>query len=274
MTEYTAYGFGETLRRRREQMGLSLNDVAVRTRVRKAYLQALEEENLAALPGSAYAIGFLRIYARHMDLAVEPLVASLTGKSVPEGERKGPSGAESAVARPRRRARGGRRLPILLVLLLLVLGGAGSLFYLQRQPAAPPALKPVTPAPPPVQPVSPPVPVPVPVPAATVPAAPAADSGAQAPEVVPLPVLPPDGAVVRVAVAGAGKMKVTLDGQDSRDYELQPGQKFNWKVGRQLQLELSAPTLIRCWVNDQEVALAELVAVRLVGIPAKEASRQ
>ncbi len=88
MTEYQLSGFGETLRSRREQLGLSLNDVAVRTRVRKAYLQALEEENLAALPGSAYAIGFLRIYAKHMGLAVEPLAVALTGKSDPGGERK------------------------------------------------------------------------------------------------------------------------------------------------------------------------------------------
>ena len=52
---------------------------------------------------------------------------------------------------------------------------------------------------------------------------------------------------MRVVAAGAGVMKVTLDGQDSRDYELQTEQKLNWKVGSQLQLELSAPSLIRCW---------------------------
>ena len=132
--ELNTSGFGETLRRRREQMGISLNDAAVRTRVRKAYLQALEEENLAALPGSAYAIGFLRIYARYLDLAEDPLVATLTGKSLPDGERKGSPGGEGGAAALPRRVRRGKLLPVLLALLLLVLIGGGVLFYLQSQP--------------------------------------------------------------------------------------------------------------------------------------------
>lgn len=267
--EHQAFGFGETLRRRREQRGLSLNDVAVRTRVRKAYLQALEEENLAALPGSAYAIGFLRIYARYLDLAAEPLVAALTGKSMPDGERRALPGGEGSVAVPARRARRPKLMPVLVALLLLALAGGGYLFYLQGQSGVPVE---ITPAAPVVEPPVPPVPVPT-APQTQTPAPAPADAASPAPETV-LPVIPPEGAIVRVVAAGAGVVKVTLDGQDSRDYQLQPEQKLNWKVGKQLLLELSAPSLLRCWVNDQEVALAELVAVRLVGVAPPDPSRQ
>jgi hypothetical protein len=65
----------------------------------------------------------------------------------------------------------------------------------------------------------------------------------------------------------AGEMKVTLDGQESRTYQLAPEQQLNWKVSGQLQLELSAPGLVRCWVGEQELPLTEHSAVRLVAIP-------
>jgi cytoskeletal protein RodZ len=267
MTEYQVAGFGETLRSRREQLGLSLNDVAVRTRVRKSYLQALEEENLAALPGSAYAIGFLRIYARHLGIAVEPLAVALTGKSDPGGERKLlTSGEGGSVVTKRSKVRGRKIWQALLLVVLVVVAVGGYLFYRQSQPPTPTPVKPVTA---PVAAVVQPLPVqPQPLPAASAPAA------VPAPEVVALPVLPPDGAVVRVVTSGAGVMKVTLDGQESRDYELQSGQKLNWKVSNQLLLELSAPALVRCWVGEQEVPLAENVAVRLVRLPSKPAERQ
>ena len=79
MTEFKQSGFGAVLRQRREELGLSINDLAASTRIRKTYLQALEEENLQLLPGAAYEIGFLRIYARQLGLPVAPLLAALEG---------------------------------------------------------------------------------------------------------------------------------------------------------------------------------------------------
>ena len=275
MTEHHPLGYGETLRRRREQRGLSLNDVAVRTRVRKAYLQALEEEDLAMLPGSAYAVGFLRIYARYLDLDAAPMVAALTGKSVPDDES---ADAEGAVAVQRSKSRSGRasigkagagKSWWLLLFVVLVLAGGGALFYLPNQSVAP---VPVPPVAPPAEPPVPAVPVPALSPVPLQPPAPEATS-TPAVEVVELPVLPPAGAVVRIVAAGTGVVKVTLDGQESRSYELQPEQQLNWKVGSQLQLELSAPALIHCWVDEQEVPLAEQVAVKLVPVSSTKAPR-
>jgi hypothetical protein len=68
-------------------------------------------------------------------------------------------------------------------------------------------------------------------------------------------------------------MTVTLDGQESRAYQLAPEQQLNWKVSGQLQLELSAPGVVRCWVGEQELPLAEHTAVRLVVIPPAPSGR-
>ncbi|AOX17036.1 helix-turn-helix domain-containing protein [Kozakia baliensis] len=57
-------GLGMELRARREELGWALPDVANWLRIREAYLQALEDGQSSALPGTAYAVGFLRTYAQ------------------------------------------------------------------------------------------------------------------------------------------------------------------------------------------------------------------
>ena len=57
-------GLGALLREARERAGLDLAAVADRTNVRKAYLEALETEDMGALPEAVYARNFLRLYAR------------------------------------------------------------------------------------------------------------------------------------------------------------------------------------------------------------------
>jgi len=54
---------GEQLRRAREAKGLSLDDVAGRTRIPIRHLQNIEREDWDALPAVTYAIGFARSYA-------------------------------------------------------------------------------------------------------------------------------------------------------------------------------------------------------------------
>jgi len=61
-------GLGAQLREARERAGLELTDVAARTHVRKAYLEALENEDLDALPEDVYARNFLRLFARTVGL--------------------------------------------------------------------------------------------------------------------------------------------------------------------------------------------------------------
>ncbi|MEH3160058.1 MAG: DUF4115 domain-containing protein [Sphingomonas taxi] len=55
---------GERLRDARNSRGLSLAEVAARTRVPQRHLEALEAGDYAALPSPTYAMGFSKAYAR------------------------------------------------------------------------------------------------------------------------------------------------------------------------------------------------------------------
>ncbi|MFT8956843.1 MAG: helix-turn-helix domain-containing protein, partial [Gluconobacter oxydans] len=65
---------GTVLRERREELGWRLEDVAEWLRIRPKLLAALEADDLAKLPGVAYAVGFLRTYAHAMQLDADALV--------------------------------------------------------------------------------------------------------------------------------------------------------------------------------------------------------
>lgn len=55
---------GERLREAREAQGLSLTEIAARTRIPVRQLEAIEVSNFAALPSITYSVGFAKAYAR------------------------------------------------------------------------------------------------------------------------------------------------------------------------------------------------------------------
>ncbi|RMB36906.1 cytoskeletal protein RodZ [Sphingomonas sp. PP-F2F-G114-C0414] len=55
---------GDILRTAREAQGLSVADIATRTRVPLRHLEAIEASDYSVLPSATYAIGFARAYAR------------------------------------------------------------------------------------------------------------------------------------------------------------------------------------------------------------------
>jgi cytoskeleton protein RodZ len=61
----------------REAAGLSIKDIAAKTRVPIRHLENLEAENFSALPGLTYVLGFVRNYARALDLDEQALVDEL-----------------------------------------------------------------------------------------------------------------------------------------------------------------------------------------------------
>jgi cytoskeleton protein RodZ len=265
MTDTKPDGFGARLRQRREELGLSLDDVAASTRVRKTYLQALEDERLEVLPGGSYVVGFLRIYARQLGLPVEPLLAAISDADL-YGEGEGPtSGGE--VRRRLKKVKDTKRRSRRLVTILILLGlaiAAGLVIRLviptKESPPAPAAVQEA--APPLAAPVAPPV---VPLPSAEPSATTTADQAEN--PVAEFAVIPPEGAVVRMLPAAAGMMKVALDNQEPREYQLQPEQSLNWKVSRSLAIELSVPGAVRLWVDQQELPVAGHAAFTLTRAP-------
>lgn len=59
---------GQALKAAREHLGLTLDDVAAITRVRRTYLVAIEEMRLEQLPSRPFTIGYIRAYAKAVDL--------------------------------------------------------------------------------------------------------------------------------------------------------------------------------------------------------------
>lgn len=69
-----AWRAGRKLAEARKQLGLSLEEVAERIRVRREFLEALEAMNVKLLPGKAYALAFLRSYARALGIDERAIV--------------------------------------------------------------------------------------------------------------------------------------------------------------------------------------------------------
>jgi transcriptional regulator with XRE-family HTH domain len=59
---------GAYLRAIREHRGLSVNELALSTRIRRSYLTALEDSDRSALPSRPFAIGYMRSYAKALGL--------------------------------------------------------------------------------------------------------------------------------------------------------------------------------------------------------------
>ncbi|MEA1926196.1 MAG: DUF4115 domain-containing protein [Patescibacteria group bacterium] len=65
-----SHTLGERLRKIREEANISLNEISKATKVRKVYLEMLEEERFDELPPDVYVRGFLNSYAGY--LGIEP----------------------------------------------------------------------------------------------------------------------------------------------------------------------------------------------------------
>jgi cytoskeletal protein RodZ len=79
-------GIGATLRGKREEKGITLEEAQENTFILKRYLEAIEEEKWNELPGKAYTIGYLKTYCRFLGLNPEPIIASF--KEREKSERK------------------------------------------------------------------------------------------------------------------------------------------------------------------------------------------
>jgi cytoskeleton protein RodZ len=69
---------GEFFKQVRETKGLTVDEVASKTRIRSDFVKALEEGNFAKLPDQVFARGFVRSYARSLGLDEEDAIHRFT----------------------------------------------------------------------------------------------------------------------------------------------------------------------------------------------------
>jgi len=74
---------GEMLREVRERRGLTLADAERETKIRQKFLAALEDDNIAALPGPLYVRGFLRNYALYLGIDPDEALQMYGAQSTP-----------------------------------------------------------------------------------------------------------------------------------------------------------------------------------------------
>jgi cytoskeletal protein RodZ len=122
----TLQEIGEFLRDARKAKGMTLEDVEKVTRIRRQYLEAIENGDVSEMPGEVQLRGFIRIYASAVGLdpsAVMKRYLAARGADVDDGalaSRK----TEILVVEARRP----RKLLIAAVVVLLLVG-AGVLYY-------------------------------------------------------------------------------------------------------------------------------------------------
>jgi len=222
---------GQDLRSARQKRGEELKDIAKELKIRRDYLDAIEESRFDALPGRTYAIGFIRTYAEYLGLdgaeCVDRLKAEIAGRSDAKEH-------PVTVSTPRE-----RRIPqgaIALIVLLLI--AAVYLTYYLYVSAERIAAPPVTPVParlteqvPAAQPPSPAPEQTASVPDAAPPAGPAAapEAPAAAPPLPPGTKYGAQNVGSRVTLVAHKPARVTVLGANNRlflDRPLQPGDSY------------------------------------------------
>lgn len=82
--------FGDKLKREREMRRITLDEISESTKIPRRYLEALERENFASLPGGVFNKGFVKAYARFLGLdeeqAVSDYVAVAREEPAPEDQ--------------------------------------------------------------------------------------------------------------------------------------------------------------------------------------------
>lgn len=235
-------GIGDRLRNAREAKGLSLEAVEGLTRIRAAYLRALEDEAFERLPGPAYVKGFLRTYAAALGLDPEPLI-----EAVPVDQPQTPSiigvrGVEipiepAAPRSPLRRAAVYAGLGLLAGTIVLGIIGYAQLREFSA-PVPPEAGAPPPQAPPGgAEPIQPPPQIPEPPPGA-------GDGEEAAPPAI-------GGVTVEIRTTGESWIRVTADGETAFQGIVEPGTQRRFHAERRLTVRVGNSQAVQVTVNGE-----------------------
>ena len=267
MMENTDASIGRILKERREELGYTLQAAEEATRIRKTYLDSLENNRFSELPGQAYVTGFIRIYARYLGLKSNPLLALLND-------------LQSVATKPEETIQTARPLPdlragsssggdwrkfFLIFILILVLGclvyfmpvmfsgdeqtnhnttkiteSVGSrvepgktqaeLAESQAEAEEPQANA-----------------------AAQAPVPPRVVAKQQTPDNRALPVIPYNGASLRMLALADSSLIIKVDGREADQYKLYDGLDLTWQIKQKVNVEFDASDVARFWLNGQEI---------------------
>jgi cytoskeleton protein RodZ len=117
------FALGPSLREARLKRGLELDAVQKALRIRRRYLEALEDERFELIPGEVYARGFLREYAEFLGLDSTLYVDEYNARFAHHDDV--PIAARPSAPRLRRE----RRVPAAVAVAALLVVGGGALAW-------------------------------------------------------------------------------------------------------------------------------------------------
>lgn len=148
MAQRMTMGVGAALRTVRTSRGLSIDDAARDTRIRREFLEAIEDEDFGRLLGDVHVRGCLRTYASYLRVSPDKVVAAYVA-TLPEA----PQPPEITTAPPQtapvlgaRRRRDNHRLLVLIAATVLVLAAAFGVLSAGQSAPAPAELTSPTPS--------------------------------------------------------------------------------------------------------------------------------
>lgn len=272
---------GQWLREAREAKGLSLAEVEAHTRIRQKFLAALEAEEWDVLPGDVAAVGFLRKYAKFLNLDADSAAARYRTSvsrpipipeplELPEEREADYRPIEMELDRPAQRRMPWRLVAVLLVLMVVAAGaawlatfGRGWVSYYAGYLASLPILGGATATPPLVEasptravirvtatPTATPVAAPTATPTATGGGPPPATAETALTEATRPPSAPIATALrLTLQTTARAWVRVQVDGENRLESILEPGTVSEWE-GREIRLRTGNAAGVQVSVND------------------------
>lgn len=259
---------GEFFKQARETKGLTLDEVASKTRIHPSFLRAIEEGNFTKLPDQVFVKGFVRSYARSLGMDEDDAVRRFTAtagsfyEKQEEGERLRLKQAEDE-----RRKRTNRNVIVgtiaMAVLGLVFVMSREQTMVTARHPAEPPARPAVSP---PDESARPPAREPeIPTSAAASPSTglpaephgsptePVPDSREAAPALPPGDVRAEAPLTLEVEATELSWVVVQVDGAGLHEALLRPGERVRWTASDRFNLTLGNAGGVRVELNGKPV---------------------
>jgi cytoskeleton protein RodZ len=273
MAEDRHADFGTFLRLAREERGVSLQDLAVTTKISARLLESLERNDPSKLPGGIFSRSFVRAYAREVGLDPDATVARFVA-AFPDEAGADDMPATTSAVEAESFEQGRRVIRIALRLLGVALLVAFLVFiYLSRFRTSPvvagpdraegPASSPVSEPPPPQTQPLPPQPAPTAMPgadAANAPQPAAGQASVPAEAIIPAPAASPALAapsasaaplVVVLAFTDPCWLSVSVDGTHGPSRTANAGERLEFAVQRSITMTVGNAGAVSLTLNGK-----------------------
>jgi cytoskeleton protein RodZ len=260
---------GQSLKKQRELLGLSLDDVERHTHLRQRYLSALETGTLEYLPSPVQGRGMLNNYASFLGLDPEPLLLRFADGLQTQLSEKQAARPQERPTRPRRQSAipaplrrlfssdfliGG--VLIALLLAFITWGGLRILASQEDLPLSPtaPSIADVllaTPSPSPTATLAPPTPT-RPAAAFIPPAEATESSGTPA---IEIPDAEQGGVQIYITVLQRAWMRVLVDDKIEFEGRVIPGSAYNYAGEERIELLTGNGAALQVFYNQQDLGV-------------------